>query len=171
LVEIEAPTLLFVPTVLGQMPELGSTCSWSGGTFVVSDVLPLAPDGIPILGRIIISGGLGVDQVSGGVYLKQHASAYTSISKKGSPVSFSSVDGGSTVAGVALETKGDPRKYEALNLVQSMAPTLLFVPITYGECTQAGWICTWKGVDYAVKDISPLAPDGRTILAKVIIKR
>jgi hypothetical protein len=58
LVEHEAPTLLFVPGTIGKMPDLGATCEWSGDTFQVEAVSPLSPDGVPILGRVVISGGL-----------------------------------------------------------------------------------------------------------------
>lgn len=55
LVEEEAPTLLFVPDTLGEVPPLGATATWEGRQYTVRDVLPLEPDGHPILARVVIA--------------------------------------------------------------------------------------------------------------------
>ena len=77
----------------------------------------------------------------------------------------------STVAGHAIRVRGDTETYRALSLIQSEAPTLLFTPATYGEVPQPGDAVTWAHVDYRVRDVNPLEPDGVVILARVIIIR
>ena len=77
----------------------------------------------------------------------------------------------STVVGVAMRTRGNPHRYAALGLVESKAPTLLFVPATYGETPEPGDTISWEGETYTARDVQPVAPDGVTILAKVIIEK
>lgn len=85
----------------------------------------------------------------------------------------------SEVSGLVLQTRGDPRKYEALALVESEAPTLLFVPYTRGELPELGAVVRWPnplgipdvGTAYSVADVDPVAPDGRAIMARIIVKR
>jgi hypothetical protein len=55
LVEEEAPTLFFTPTVFGQLPAPGYSVTWSGLTFVTRAVRPIAPDGTAIAARIVVS--------------------------------------------------------------------------------------------------------------------
>jgi len=55
LVPGEAPTLEFVSTTFGSAPELGSTATWAGLTVTVRDIVPVQPDGTPILFRIVVS--------------------------------------------------------------------------------------------------------------------
>ena len=76
-----------------------------------------------------------------------------------------------TVVGVAIQTRGNPIRYRELGLVEAEAPTLLWVPDTYGETPQPGDTVTWNSLSYTVADVNRLAPDGVTITAKVIIKR
>lgn len=76
-----------------------------------------------------------------------------------------------TVVGVAIRTTGNAIKYRELGLIESEAPTLLFVPNTYGETPQPGDTVIWNSLEYTAADVDPLAPDGVTILAKVIVKR
>ena len=54
LVESEAPTLFFVPRVLGQLPPLQSTTVWNGVPFAVHRVYPLAPNGVAIAARLVV---------------------------------------------------------------------------------------------------------------------
>jgi hypothetical protein len=76
-----------------------------------------------------------------------------------------------TVAGVAIRTRGIPERYAALGLVESEAPSLLFVPDTYGAIPPLGGVLTWGGVDYTVRDVEPLAPDGTAILSRLVVAR
>ena len=73
--------------------------------------------------------------------------------------------------GAAIQIRGDPERYKALGLVESEAPTLLFVPATYGEAPGVGWEVTWANKDYTVRDISHVAPDGVVIMSRVVIGR
>ena len=74
-----------------------------------------------------------------------------------------------TVTGNAMQVRGDPETYKALGLVEYEAPTLLFVPSTYGEVPEPGYTVEWASTTYTVKSVQPLQPDGYVILAKVVI--
>lgn len=78
----------------------------------------------------------------------------------------------STITGSAIQVRGDPERYRALGLVLSTMPTLFFAPTTYGETPQPGDVVTWPetgGSVYTVRDIDPIAPDGVTIAARIVI--
>ena len=66
-------------------------------------------------------------------------------------------------------TSGGPDIYSRLGLVESQAPMLLFVPTTYGETPEVGATCSWSGATLTVRDVDPLALDGTTLLANVVI--
>jgi len=48
-------TLMFVPTVYGQVPPLNSSIQWAGAKRTVKRVLPIRPDGNAILSRVVVS--------------------------------------------------------------------------------------------------------------------
>ena len=120
-------------------------------------------------------------------YATQHASALAKVTAKGAAVTFSKTTQGSydattdtatpstaTVAGYAIRvpaagTRGGPDIYSRLGLVESQAPMLLFVPTTYGETPEVGATCSWSGATLTVRDVDPLALDGTTLLANVVI--
>jgi hypothetical protein len=102
-------------------------------------------------------------------YTTDHASAYADVKNAGAAVTFTLAS--TTVAGYAIRIKGDPKKYHALKLVESEAPTLLFVPTTYGERPPLNALTTFGGTEYAVTDEEPLMPDGTAILSKVVVAR
>lgn len=77
----------------------------------------------------------------------------------------------SEIVGVAVRVEGNPITYQRLGLVESEAPTLCFSPRTYGETPAPGDKITWGQVQYTVRDVNPLAPDGVTILAHLVIAR
>jgi hypothetical protein len=77
----------------------------------------------------------------------------------------------STVVGTAMRVRGDPHKYREIGLVESKAPTLFFVPATYGETPEPGDTCTWESETYTARDVDVLAPDGVTISARIIIEK
>ena len=74
-----------------------------------------------------------------------------------------------TVTGSAIEIPGNPMTYQALSLVRSKAPSLFFAPDTYGDLPDAGYVVTWGGVAYTVKDVQPLQPDGMAIAATIVV--
>ncbi len=76
-----------------------------------------------------------------------------------------------TIPGVAMRVRGDPAAYRTLELVESEAPTLLWVPQTYGQTPRPGDLLTWNSLEYTVAEVFPLAPDGVTIHARIIIRR
>ena len=79
----------------------------------------------------------------------------------------------STITGSAVQVESDPRRFDALGLSLLENLTLLFTPTTYGETPQPGDEVTWpaSGTVYKVADVDPIAPDGVTILARVVIGR
>jgi hypothetical protein len=74
-----------------------------------------------------------------------------------------------TITGNAIAVRGDPTRYRALGLVLTEAPTLFFAPTTYGETPAPGDTVTWTSIVYTVRDVAPIAPDGVTIAARVIV--
>lgn len=76
-----------------------------------------------------------------------------------------------TVVGTAMRTRGDPQRYTALGLVESEAPTLLFVPTTYGQTPKAGDTVSWQSETFTARDVQVIAPDGVTIAARVIVEK
>ena len=77
----------------------------------------------------------------------------------------------STVVGRAYRVRGNPKTYDRLSLKQSEAPTLLFRPTTYGQLPLPDDKVTWSSVEYTVRDIEPVAPDGTAIIAKIVVAR
>lgn len=79
----------------------------------------------------------------------------------------------STVAGSAIQVRGDPKRYMATGLVLSEMPTLFFAPSTYGDCPAPGDTVVWPdgGATWTVRDVDPIAPDGVVIAARVVIGR
>jgi hypothetical protein len=55
LIESEAPTLFFTPSEYGDRPKPGDTVVWETLTWTVRDVNPIAPDGVLIAARIVIT--------------------------------------------------------------------------------------------------------------------
>lgn len=55
LVGYQARTLIFVPDTAGEVPGLGSTCTWGGEKFTVRDPQPIAPNGTAIASSVVIS--------------------------------------------------------------------------------------------------------------------
>lgn len=116
-------------------------------------------------------------------YAAQHDRALDQVRRKGAALTFTkstrTLDdetgeasvSTATVAGQAVRVPGDPKRYGDLGLLESQAPTLLFVPTTLGEEPELGATCAWGGETFTVADVEPLAPDGSTILARVVVKR
>ncbi len=75
----------------------------------------------------------------------------------------------STVTGAAIQVKGNPSQYERLKLTEFSPATLLFAPDTLGDTPPLGATVPWGGSTQTVKSVDPLAPDGSTILARVVI--
>lgn len=113
-------------------------------------------------------------------YATEHAGALADVTEAGTAVTFTKsttttnpstaqvTTTTSTVAGHAIRVEGDPETYERLGLTQSNPVTLLFTPTTYGQEPAKGSTFTWEGETRAVAHVEPLAPDGTTILARVV---
>lgn len=54
LVQSKSPKLLFIPKILGELPELEMSVIWQGETLHVRDVSPLNPNGILISAHVIV---------------------------------------------------------------------------------------------------------------------
>ena len=113
-----------------------------------------------------------------------HSRALALVKRKGAAVTFSrTTQGGydaetdtatpstSTVVGHAVRVQGDPERYAGLGLVEAKAVTLLFAPTTIDEQPSPGDEVTWDGVEYTVRDVDPVAPDGDVIVSSVVIAR
>jgi hypothetical protein len=118
-------------------------------------------------------------------FIAEHASALADLLENGSSVTFSYTTAGTydeatdtttgatsaTVTGAAMRVKGNPLRYQALGLVQSEAPTLLFAPTTIGSTPPLGSSVTFGGVVYVVRDVDSIAPNGTAILARIVVVR
>jgi hypothetical protein len=118
-------------------------------------------------------------------YTADHAGALADIQEAGSAVTFTFASPGTytastglfagdtttTVTGAAIRVTGNPLRYQALGLTQTEAPTLLFAPTTYGSLPVLGASVVFGGVTYTVRDVEPLALDGTTIIANVVVAR
>lgn len=116
-------------------------------------------------------------------YATEHAGALADVKAAGSAVTFTlasagtySPTGGSwssaattTVAGQAIRVNGDPKVYAGLELVEADAPTLIFVPTTYGQVPALDSKVTWNSAVYTVKWTQPIAPNGTAILSRVVV--
>ena len=54
LIQSESPTLLFVADTYGDAVPLGATVTFGGTKYVSRDIDPVAPDGLPIMSRVIV---------------------------------------------------------------------------------------------------------------------
>lgn len=116
-------------------------------------------------------------------YVASHASALRQVKAAGASVTFTkasrtrdpetgqSTKSTATVTGHAVRVSGRPDRYQALGLIESKAPTLMFVPATRGELPEPGSEVTWGGEDHTVRDVEPVAPDGTAIAARIIAER
>lgn len=48
-------TLLFAPATYGELPALGASVTWAGAGRAVVGMLPLRPDGVVIMARVVIA--------------------------------------------------------------------------------------------------------------------
>lgn len=76
-----------------------------------------------------------------------------------------------TITGSAIQVRGDPEVYKALGLIEYEAPTLLFVPTTYGSKVAPGYTVEWSSVTYTVRSAGHIAPDGVVIASRVVIAK
>ena len=76
----------------------------------------------------------------------------------------------STITGTAVRVPGNPHRYAALGIVESKAPTLIFIPTLYGQTPEPGDVVTWESQEYTVRDVIPFGPDGVTIGASIVIE-
>lgn len=83
-----------------------------------------------------------------------------------------------TVTGDAVQVTpkdSDLVRFRERDLVITETILLLFTPTTYGQVPAPGDVVTWPnssvGLEYTVRDVNPLAPDGVVILARVACGR
>lgn len=55
LTEKKPLTLLFAPDTYGTLPSLGSELAYQGDGYVVRSVDPVAPDGVAIIAKVVLS--------------------------------------------------------------------------------------------------------------------
>lgn len=117
------------------------------------------------------------------IYAAQHASALAALQRKGAAVTFKQTlpgtlnaqteewSGPSTaeVDGYAIEVRGDPREYEALELVRLAPATLLFAALSFGDAVALGAAVTWAGIQRTVRQVTGVQPDGTAIMSRVVV--
>ena len=116
-------------------------------------------------------------------YTVEHAGAYADLLAAGASVTFTirsgthAPDSGiftapttSSVTGAAMRVKANRTEedaYRTAGIVSDRVVCLLFAPTTYGSLPTLGATVTWNGETLTCKGITPLAPDGTAILARV----
>lgn len=55
LIPSTSPTLFFVPSTYGDVPEEGDTVVWAGETLTVKDIDPFEPDGVAIFAYVVVA--------------------------------------------------------------------------------------------------------------------
>lgn len=78
------------------------------------------------------------------------------------------------VLGLAVKVRGEPEQYRTLELVETDAPTLMFVPKVYGDRVDVGDLVTWPptgGREHTVRACFHVEPDGVVIASRVIVVR
>lgn len=77
------------------------------------------------------------------------------------------------VVGIATQARSDARKLEALKLTDTEVHTLLFVLENDADATRnlVNARVPWGGKPYTVRDVSPIAPDGRAVAFLLVIGR
>ena len=117
-------------------------------------------------------------------YAADHADALSSIREAGAAVTFQTGTPGThapttglfttpttaTVPGVALRVTANRREedaYRAAGIVSDRVVALLFAPTTFGSLPTLGATVTWNGETLTVKGVTPVAPDGTAILARL----
>ena len=82
-----------------------------------------------------------------------------------------------TISGNAVQVRGNPEVYQRLSLVLSQAPTLFFIPTTYGllantaSMVRPGDTVAWVGENFTVRDVECIAPDGVVVAARIIVSQ
>jgi hypothetical protein len=118
-------------------------------------------------------------------YATDHADALLDVADAGEAITFTLSSPGtydattdtytsastSTIAGYAIQDEGDPEQYKALDLIEAAAPTLFFTPSTYGTLPDERYTGVWNSETYTVRSVSPIAPDGTAIAARIVISR
>lgn len=121
-------------------------------------------------------------------YISDHRDALSDVKAAGSAVTFRKVvpehydpdsdttvpEAVVTVSGYAIKRRAkadDLRKYRRLELIESEAPYLFFVPNVYGTIPLLGSTVEWMGSLHTVRDCDPVAPDGTAIAAYVVVSR
>ena len=80
-----------------------------------------------------------------------------------------------TITGSASQVRGNPTVYEALSLMESSAPTLLFTPDLYDlramtdDFVRPGDTTVWNGRPFTVRDVFVVAPDGIVIISRIVV--
>lgn len=76
-----------------------------------------------------------------------------------------------TYPGYAMKIDGNPDLYKALELIESVSPTLEFDPDTPGHIPPLGATVLWGGETFTAKNIDTLAMAGTATAARIVVTR
>lgn len=79
-----------------------------------------------------------------------------------------------TVTGSAIKVRAssaEVERYRGLGLQVEEMVTLFFTPETYGDTPTVGSTVEWAEVEYTVRTVETIAPDGVTIAARIGVSR
>lgn len=127
-----------------------------------------------------------------GTYDATATRALGTITRKGAPVTFTFARGDGTyladidfesyagpvsVFGYAIRDEttaapaGAPITREGGTLIETESPVLLFAPSTPGQLPAEGMLVAWGGHTYSVVSVDPIAPAGKAVIARVVVRR
>jgi head-tail adaptor len=76
-----------------------------------------------------------------------------------------------TATGYIKRIGGEPQQRETQSLVEREAPTVLFVPTTYGTLPALGASAHVSADDFFLRSVLPIAPDGVALAARLVVDR
>ena len=117
-------------------------------------------------------------------YADTHTTALALVTAKGAAVTFTMAGAGThdpeagtftsptttTVTGQAVRVRANRTEEEAYRLAglsTDRVLCLLFAPTTFGSLPTLGATVVWDGDTFTAKGITPVAPDGTAIIARV----
>lgn len=117
-------------------------------------------------------------------YAVEHASAYADLAAAGESWTFArtrvayvpatgvQTPSTTTITAKAIRRRDFPRGYIAPTLTQQETLSLLICGAAYGDTPLPGDTATsGNGTVYTVDFVTPVAPDGTTIVARVVVSR
>lgn len=97
------------------------------------------------------------------------AVTFTKVTQTSDPLTGTVTPNETTVSGYARRVPGDAEQYQALGLVESEAPTLLFSPNVIDTEPPLGARVTVAGEPFVVKSVRPVDMAGQAVQYHIVV--